>query len=239
MNIAIYLKQKIISFVEENLLNLFSDVPGTGSGQGFHQFSIYNILGPKNIFTRFKTLLHAAQVGLSCIDCHISTSLKQILFKECCDLSIPPPGFPPNNSIAYSNKSTSTLGEIMPRSEFIYWGNLMWKIVDWFSKVCHQVLYCDNDGNALLWAPYLNAIVRPVSPSSLALPSHKGTGRSSSVMATLFNQGSNFMNGVSLESISLETILSRQELTGLCHMIGVQGVRVLDQELINLVIEKV
>lgn len=246
-DITVFLRQMVVSFVEEHFVNLFTPA-STGEQSNIilttagNQTSVYNLLGPKVILTRFKSLLHAANTALSCLDCHISTALRTILFKECCDLSMAPPGIPP------AKLSANSLGEMIPKTEIEYWGNLLWSIVDWFSKLCHQVVSGDSlannsdANNTLLWVPYLNSIVRPnVSVQGNIAPT-RGTGRSNSVVASFFNnQVTNnlFNNAISLESIALESFLSRQELGSLCQIIGVQGVRVLDQDLLTTIIEKV
>jgi hypothetical protein len=238
-SIETFLRQRIVAFVEEQLINLFTQAVNDTTGLGALP-TIYNMLAPKVLFCKLRTLCHATQLAFSFIDTHISTSMRSILFKECCDLSIPPPGY-----FASDTEATRSLADVMPTSTTAeYYGNLLWKVMDWFSKLCHQILSSDvlqssSSDPPLIWAPFTRSFLRPTK-LSMQHPSAASSKTRGSITNALFNSSTvNSAIGVSLDGLGLESYLSRQELSSLCHIIGVQGVRVLDQDLLSSIIERV
>lgn len=221
-NLPVLLRQRIVAYVEDQLINLFSSTSDAALNGV--------IVGPDVLHARLKSLLHAAQIALDGLNSHISTSFRTILFKECCDLSFPPPGVPTTVSgVSGSGAGVSSSGKAE------YWGTFLWKVSDWFMNLCEHVTG-RTAGNEVIWAPYVQAFIRSSIPT--LIPSSTGGGFISG-MTSFFQQNSNATSTLSPTAQSLVTFLSRTELAHICELIGVQGVRVLDQQIINAVLEKV
>jgi hypothetical protein len=153
-NIVAMLRHKVLKYLEDKFRGLFFlkgfEDYGRGSlrnsvtGSSYSATTVLSAVErPSASVRRLLSGCQTIQIALSCAFSNFPFSLRSLLFKECVDTSVPPPGrnLIPETYVTPANK-----------------GALIWTMAEWFEKVVELLA---NAHAGYVWVPSKNIFLSP------------------------------------------------------------------------------
>jgi hypothetical protein len=120
-NLVVLVRNAISSYLDQKMHGLFMSNPGRDE-------VTYR---PSLAVTKFVTLCRAIQTSLSMLGSNFQVALRSLLFSECVDLTMPPPG------------------SAIPIGIAEHTGSLVWRLATWFSSVAQHIA---TPGSGIVWS---------------------------------------------------------------------------------------
>lgn len=206
-SLMLFAKQRLLIVLEDSLIKLFD----------------YRNIPPSYLISSFLSICQAVQVGLVMINFNVYELVKILLFKSTCDLSLSPPGTIPK-IIPFGDDIDDQ--DDNNEEEHLIWSDFLVSLIEWFQSLCQGLVEDTSLTSQLIWLPSSNSFHH--------LPWYCITNLDINTSNDNRNPNENesYLNG---NIFKYEIFLSVSELSCISQLIGTQGYRVLEHELLQMI----